>query len=329
MINLSSLNKGLVFHSRLSAENQKVGNELVTNGTFDTDIAGWTNTAGVSWNAGVASYSGSSGNFSQTILVSGVTYRYSVDWTRVSGSVQLYFGNVLADNLSAGSSGISEGIVTGDGTVFNAYSSSFSGTIDNVTIKPVLIADLTPYGNHAENYGVTFTTDRKGQADKAGDFDGVGATLYVDSTICSHSLCTVALWITPKDVSGAQYFFSGSGSGSNRMYLYMSGTTILLTRGTDSADTIGTIVDGEPTLVIVQWDASGPTLQGWINDVDSGSKAWVISGTGDIKPYIGSQNGSSGFTNCYVDEVWVWDRLLDSDERTTLLNSYKSNLVVS
>ena len=38
--------------------------------------------------------------------------------------------------------------------------------------SPTIIADKTPYENDGTIYGATFTTDRKGQANKAMSFDG-------------------------------------------------------------------------------------------------------------------------------------------------------------
>jgi hypothetical protein len=53
----------------------KLGDELVVNGTFDTDLSGWTYGAGVTWVSGKANITGNT-DFSQTVPVTvGVTYQ--------------------------------------------------------------------------------------------------------------------------------------------------------------------------------------------------------------------------------------------------------------
>jgi hypothetical protein len=51
-------------------------------------------------------------------------------------------------------------------------------TMSQDSLKGSLLADKTPYENDGTIYGATFTTDRKGQANKAMSFNGVDD--YID-----------------------------------------------------------------------------------------------------------------------------------------------------
>ena len=122
-----------------------LGSELVTNGGFDTDTgwnkgAGWTISSGV-LNANVSSWSGAA----QTITATtGKMYKYSLTATIISGSINLYLGTADTDNKifsTAGTNTFTGNIRCGSGTsILNLASFSFVGTIDNVSIKEVILA---------------------------------------------------------------------------------------------------------------------------------------------------------------------------------------------
>lgn len=140
-----------------------LGSELVTNGTFDTNITGWTSTVtslGVfssSWSSGAALLTRGSqgtGQFSQGISVtSGKTYKITANVTYVSGTVNANI-SVRSNNDAATSSGLAFQtlntaanttvsfyfVATSTTTVFLSayvYSTACSFTVDNMSMVEV------------------------------------------------------------------------------------------------------------------------------------------------------------------------------------------------
>ena len=119
------------------------GNELITNGSFDTD-SDWTKETGWTISGGKASYNGSASNngLYQTISVtSGKTYKLSF-------TVVNYVSGTLIGNISTGATTGGTGNITANGNYsFNITASgglcifrstsSFNGSIDNVSVKEV------------------------------------------------------------------------------------------------------------------------------------------------------------------------------------------------
>lgn len=132
------------------SQQQQLGPELVTNGSFDSDT-GWNKGTGWSIANGVATKTGASaGNLIQTIgSFIGKTYRITVDITATSaGRVYVYLGGY--DSVAATISGSYVQTIT----VLNPISNTqlyiadsistgvFTGSVDNLSIRQVL-------GNHA------------------------------------------------------------------------------------------------------------------------------------------------------------------------------------
>lgn len=114
--------------------------EAITNGTFDTDISGWTNastgTGSVAWNSGVARLTsfGSAGSdraiMRQTItVVSGATCRFTY----------------TATNVSHPSTGAGIGTFPGGTNVVNIFSQS-NGTISTTFVAPQATLYLSMFG---------------------------------------------------------------------------------------------------------------------------------------------------------------------------------------
>jgi len=121
------------------------GDELVTNGTFDTD-SGWTLGTNASISGGTLSYSGGSGNVSsyQNIgLEANKTYHITAT---VSGYVQGHLsfraGGNLTDTPDITANGTYSFVFTvpsnGNFNFMIDASTTFVGTIDNVSVKEVI-----------------------------------------------------------------------------------------------------------------------------------------------------------------------------------------------
>jgi hypothetical protein len=120
-----------------------LGPELVTNGTFDTDLTGWNAAGNWAWSSGSARHtpSGSGENLEQSVFTAGKTYL--VSWSQ-SGDFVAVYADGLSELLSNQSGILSKNIVffssSGGSLTFRASSGTVS--IDNVSVRELP-------GNHA------------------------------------------------------------------------------------------------------------------------------------------------------------------------------------
>jgi hypothetical protein len=126
---------------------QVLPEELVTNGTFDTDSdwtkgTGWTIGNGVASNDGSASYLTSTASFRWQI---GKKYRVSLEVTAYSsGQISLPFDATGANLNYENSIGVKSTIIVAGATnPIYIYSNSFNGSIDNVSVQEIQEADFT------------------------------------------------------------------------------------------------------------------------------------------------------------------------------------------
>jgi len=124
------------------------GAELVTNGDFATD-SDWTKTAGVSISGGFANFTSGQDNFVfQDIMVIGKRYIMSLNYNITSLTGSAYFGsnggsgNAILSMAGLSGSGTLSGEITASDTKLIVRSSSFNGTITNVSVKEYTAADM-------------------------------------------------------------------------------------------------------------------------------------------------------------------------------------------
>lgn len=180
-----------------------LGDNLVTNGTFDTDTD-WTKGTGWSISGGVASCNGSQASatsiFQTNVSVSGATYDVTYDLTVTAGTFRVILGS-SAFGSNKTSSGTYTDTITADGTTLflQGVTADFVGTVDNVTCKLHTPAtkDRSGNGNNATlGDGTTTTTfptkltDIKGYSSDGGDYLDVGDKLNSIS-----GSITVVYWI--------------------------------------------------------------------------------------------------------------------------------------
>jgi len=133
------------------------GGELVTNGTFDTDLSGWTDSpeGTFSWLSGKARYDSdvaSSGSISQTVDgEAGKSYRVSLSISSVSGwtgflssfSVK-WGGQTVISEIESVPNGNYEGTVVHNGTsdsldiAFTNLDPGGGASVDNVSVREML-----------------------------------------------------------------------------------------------------------------------------------------------------------------------------------------------
>ena len=373
MINISSLNKGLVAHFRLASDLQKVGANIITgdNSTFDA-LADWT-----AYNSGslaiVGDWAGGAGTgkgkitlhttgasgvrmISLSGLTIGKTYYGSIKSKLLSGSsVTMYLGYV--GNASASIVFVptaTETVFTGTFVAFsstmyiaaNTGSDSQEVLIDDVYVKPLLIADLTPYGNHPQNFGVTLDqADRKGVANGAGAFAN---TEYFDcgDVDFSDGLSgfSASAWVYPTVLGNDDGFFGKSNGGNDRFVLAVrNGDGGVIGAVCNGAASYAYTGDGKLALttwahVLMVFDGTGATDADKFKIYVNGSNEALTFNasppttmpTNNISLKLGREpDNALRFFNGNIGEIKMWNRALTATEILAEYNSYKSNLVVS
>ena len=116
------------------------GTELVTNGNFAND-SDWSKGTGVTISGGYANASSASLLLTQTLaLNSGSVYKVSFDYTMSSGvSLRIEGAGILATTPTLSTSGVATVYITANSTTFKiaASGATFTGTIDNVSVKEI------------------------------------------------------------------------------------------------------------------------------------------------------------------------------------------------
>jgi hypothetical protein len=147
-----SMNSG--FSGEPGTIGSSYGPELVTNGTFDTDVTGWSTTSGGSWVAGKLRVTspGSTNGSKQTILTleSGATYNFRATQTPHEGdrariqlgvatTQTLYYavvGGTIDITFVAASTGID---ITAEAANSAAWASAAEyAEFDNISLRKVL-----------------------------------------------------------------------------------------------------------------------------------------------------------------------------------------------
>ena len=130
--------------STIQGDPSTAGSELITNGDFATDLSGWNTLGSVTWDSGSAKFNGGTQDMYQEVLTQDKMYEITYDWTRTSGILEFYAGNLNQANVvTSGSSGTETFMATAYAGVgvpipkAEFYSTNFIGTIDNVSVKEV------------------------------------------------------------------------------------------------------------------------------------------------------------------------------------------------
>lgn len=274
------------------------GTNLVTNGTFDSDLSGWTHDANVTWSSGHAVINGA-GSFQQSILTNGATYHVSFIWTRTSGNLTVYLGNVAGLSITSGTSGNATITCKSDDVVFNLYSTSFVGTIDNIVIREINASALTlPNPSYTlTNSNAIPTYGHKGNA-SYWSFDGVDDYMDLgdnydmgtgDFTVSfrgrwrSFSGNYIFIKYIPSPATGWGIYSSSVGSTSKLTLLFRDGS------GSTTIETSATLSSNIWYDIKVVCDRDGSAT--WYID-------GVSSGSGSIASVSGSVSNNASMLFC-------------------------------
>ncbi len=368
-LSTSSLEKGLTGHWELGSDDETLGAELVTNTNFETDLTGWNNGSVVSFTTAErnttspisgtgdlhVSVSGAAGDLYTTFsLTSGK--RYQLTWTARETSGILKFAFVTGDHYGgAGWSGTSaQDFTSASNTNYSyAFTSGATGTaylhlysttggegyVDNVSMKELQTADSTPnryHGSISPGASAGYTTDRKGQAGKAYDFDGADTEIGTGSDFVSTGADSFSFWMyldsygqNSGDPQYAGVIVSNSKTAAlldqtNQRFLFTSNNNLTAVTAN------GSILTGQWYHAVVTRNASG-TANWYINGALSGSanQASGAPEAGTTNVSIGNTLGFERHFDGKISDVRIWNRVLSTSEITQLYESYNRKISTS
>ena len=221
-------------------------------------------------------------------------------WTlgrRVTGSSPDRYFNGKIDDFRIYNSGLSQDQVT---ALYNHY--------DYDTVAE----DSTPNNNEGIINGVSLTTDRKGQANKAYSFDGDFD--YIDIPgLDKSNLYSFSAWIKVTSLSSTRYIYNEDGAGYSWMRVDTSGSVSASTY--DSTDhtystATGLIEVGNWYHVANVVDIANDRRQIYINGILEKDDTTDVNNLGTLNPWRISHSHASLAFNGSIDDVRIYDRAL-------------------
>ena len=340
-LNTGSLQKGLVAHFPLRSEYNKVGDEMVVGGDCSSDS--FAKEAGWAYDAGNDEYDGTNvvSNNSITQSIGAITrYRSYATQFEIknysSGEMKALVGAYEAGAPYSEDGKHSDIITPVNGssntTLYIGGVSSFNGSVDNISLKPLLSADITPQGNHAEVWG--------GNIDTGGwTGNGTSERLNVPDTTNFEieGKFTIFGRIKISSVSGASMIYESyeqTGSVAGVQLLLNSSGFLTVVSGRNTGTVANTdykalsdsdaIDDGEWHDVACSWDETNLNL--YVDGVPKTSVAWAYAPSYNTnnKVAIGANNYTGSTIIDYfggiIDDVRVYNRALSATEVLALHN---------
>lgn len=193
--------------------------------------------------------------------------------------------------------------------------------------------DQTPYRNDGTVTGATLTTDRKGKANSAMNFNGSSNYISVpnSSSLDTAPDVTVSMWFKVTSATTAYQKLIGKGPDGTEEYgLYVTPNSGLLHVEYDSGtahprlDSSASVTDNQWHLATTTYD--GTTLRLFLDGVQIGSTTVAgafAANTENVS--IGAEKSSSTsryFLNGSLDDARVYNRALSTTEVSALYNQY-------
>jgi hypothetical protein len=310
-----------------------LGNNLITNGTFDSDLSSWsTSSSHWKWNNGRAyAYSGSNYQFRTSSVISwttGATYNVSFDIEWVSGSSLSFYLDGTLITITSDTTSVNQNVVHTSGAgYFQIYNNGSVVYIDNIVVKELKIKD-SESTNHGSVTGATTTTSvyggnapilpravdvaKEGQADAIGNgsasFVGSNTDYIVIENGKSPSYpFTLTAWVYPEIFNSHGTIYNAWVNESLWWGVYshvsLGKVRLHLVGGNDYIDTPnGSLPVNEWSHIATTWD--GTNAKTYINGI---AQTMILTGalampTAEGPPVIGmlSTNLSS---NPYTGDI--------------------------
>lgn len=197
--------------------------------------------------------------------------------------------------------------------------------------------DSSPYGDNTSSNTGVLTADRKGMAGSAYSFNGAQCMTLPNTSNINIETLTLSAWIKTTQVptTDADIIEKWAGSGD---YPY---TLRLQANGHPSFKAYDGTLNPGPTATVAVNDGNWHhvvgtrvkqgTIQIFVDGTLRGTATdtTTVSTTNNVALFIGCRGGSSQFFNGSVDDVRIYNRILQASEIANLYGSYNSHVTVS
>ncbi|MFW0862570.1 MAG: LamG-like jellyroll fold domain-containing protein [Candidatus Komeilibacteria bacterium] len=216
--------------------------------------------------------------------------------------------------------------------------------VDDGFVREVLVGDSTPAGNNGSIYGVSYTTDRKGQSNGAMSFDGSEDYILVpdDNNLDLNSEFTVSAFIKRGAVgTGNRGAIMAkrydNTSGYENFALIIENTDLPGLYMSSDGSSWGTSITSDTSITdTTSWHHllamhDGATAYLYLDGVLVGSDTTPITATNSSEPFmIGTRRAGDGSTtynwNGSIQDVRIYDRALSKAEIQGLYESYQPKI---
>ena len=189
-----------------------------------------------------------------------------------------------------------------------------------------VLADKTPYENKGTISGATFTTDRKGQANKAMSFDGND---YIDcgnvQKDLSLSSVTISIWAKGAYEHLSVFFVDGKSKLGLGFYNYNGYKNLIVTSGASIDEKPIVIIDDwsdtEWNHIVITYDSLHNPI-GYLNNVLLSNSIEDNYWTENTNNLLIGRRTTGNYFNGSIDDVRIYNRALSQDEIKKLYESY-------
>ena len=344
--------KGLVGHWSLSEEDEVYGNEILVNGDFSNGLDSWDNAVGINPYGTVTSgiLTTDDGGWAQSFsTTSGKRYLWSADRKNGTSFACDIRGGTTSDGTEYfHSADVSTSWLQIYGTFYataaTSYitprSSSNNGTCqwDNISVKEISTADLTPNENNGTVYGATYTTDRNEQSNKAMDFDGTGDYISLgDLSETEGDALSLFAWVKVEGTGGeggviskgnyysgtSSWFFGVNAWGfDNRFGFSIKNDSVLFYNDFPSNQWVhvGVVYDKDNEIAKLYRD--GVVIKDGLN-----GGSFISLPNTSIPIFIGNTDTNDYFDG-QIQDARIYNRALTQTEITELYESYNPKIKV-
>ena len=289
--------------------------ELVTNGTFDSNVSGWTNYSGgsITWSSGTAIIQGSGSDFNGGVaqeitgLIPGETYVLSID--KISGynlKVDLPGGTYKTSSGSGTFTYTWVADSSGNNTLLIQCNASTPGatiTVDNISIRKG-VEDRSAYSKGLQVVGTVKKTPVAAGADLVAYSGFTTDTSYLsqpynsDLDFGNGDFC-VMHWFNASSIATTQRMGGrADGATNNRFDIYLNGSSVVVYTA-DGGSATAVSYAGVP---LNQWNfvafvRSGNSHTLYLNGISVASTTGTVRdiSSGDKRPWtIGAMSFNGG-----------------------------------
>jgi len=317
--------------------------ELITNGTYDTDTTGWTPSSDTTLSVVSGKLrvtSSSSYKYAYQSFATRIDGVYSFSVTGIKGTspnYNAYFGNGIngATVLYPGTFGTTDSL--GDSQIISGTFTA-TATTTFLTLRSRNEGSVTDAFTEFDNISVKEVTESvpkqtqnlpSGASKKSMAFDGTDdlVDLGASSTFFSTNVNSISMWFKMPDTSGGaeRIFVSNSDAGGSDLRVVVSTSGIIsvdIWNGSGLVSTTGGSAIDDDIWHHLAYTTNASAQALYIDGVSVATTTHTRSSrAGSVSATIASHVTSNIYSDVDVDEVAIWDTALDGDAIRALYNA--------